>query len=195
MRRKWRSTVHLFECYAYWHLKWESVPHENAVFPCLEVTLLKLRTDFTPWTHLFAPSLWFCWTWTESKRGKTEEVKRANYSVHPSFPYPERVSTGARPIPHAAQRNTWPSIIITPTCAICTTVTTSNISYSVTPGLYGTACVRCICRSERRRERRNMSRRKQAKPQHLRSDEEGAPSDKGPDNGMPIAGLLIYARV
>lgn len=91
-------------------------------------------------------------TWTESKRGKSEEVKRANYSVHPSFPYPERVSTGARPIPHAAQRNTWPSIIITPTCAICTTVTTSNISYSLTPGLYGTASVRCFCRSERRRE-------------------------------------------
>lgn len=77
-----------------------------------------------------------------AKGKKTEEVKRANYSVHPSFPYPERVSTGARPIPHAAQRNTWPSIIITPTCAICTTVTTSNISYSVTPGLYGTACLR-----------------------------------------------------
>ncbi|KAI7798943.1 sal-like protein 3b isoform X2 [Triplophysa rosa] len=33
-----------------------------------------------------------------------------------------------------------------------------------------------------------MSRRKQAKPQHLRSDEEGAPSEKGPDNALFLMG-------
>nr|XP_055076235.1 sal-like protein 3b isoform X1 [Misgurnus anguillicaudatus]XP_055076236.1 sal-like protein 3b isoform X1 [Misgurnus anguillicaudatus] len=33
-----------------------------------------------------------------------------------------------------------------------------------------------------------MSRRKQAKPQHLKSDEEGAPSDKGPNNALLLRG-------
>ncbi|KAA0710228.1 Sal-like protein 3 MSal [Triplophysa tibetana] len=33
-----------------------------------------------------------------------------------------------------------------------------------------------------------MSRRKQAKPQHLISDEEGAPSEKGPDNALFLMG-------